>query len=82
VGEYYVRPKGPIPDGGVCAETDPDLFFPDAGRTSRALKRLCKEVCDVREECLEGALARKEKYGIWGGLSESERKKLGKLAVS
>lgn len=80
--EFIVRPAGGIPEGGVCAQTDPDLFFPE-GNTNRAMKRLCTEVCDVREACLEGALEREEKFGIWGGLSKAERDKLiGNRAVS
>ena len=37
--------------------------------------------CEVRSECLEKALANDERFGIWGGLSERERRKLKKRAV-
>lgn len=64
-----------IPDGGACAETDPEAFHPEKGGTTKPAKQVCA-VCDVRVECLEGALARGERFGIWGGLSERERRKL------
>ena len=38
-------------------------------------KRIC-ETCPVQRECLEYALATREQYGIWGGLTEIERKAL------
>jgi WhiB family redox-sensing transcriptional regulator len=82
MGEFYVRPNGIIPEGGICAETDPEVFYPEKGGSTRQAKRLCNEVCEVRDECLEGAMERKERFGIWGGLSERERRALGKKAVS
>lgn len=59
----------------LCAQTDPDAFFPDQGGSSRKAKDLCLR-CEVREECLEAALARDERWGIWGGLSLYERRAL------
>lgn len=71
-----------IPEGGLCGQTDPELFFPESGN-SRAIKRLCNEKCDVRDECRDGALERKEEFGIWGGLTKAERDRiLGRKAVS
>ncbi|WP_426566404.1 WhiB family transcriptional regulator [Angustibacter sp. McL0619] len=60
-----------------CAETDPDAFFPEKGGSTREAKKVCV-TCDVREQCLEWALARNEQFGIWGGLSERERRRLQK----
>lgn len=65
---------------GICAQTDPELFFPEEGNTSRTAKALCIGRCSVRSECLDYALVNKEEYGIWGGLSEDERSKLKKPA--
>jgi WhiB family redox-sensing transcriptional regulator len=61
-----------------CKEMDPDLFFP-VGTTGPALlqieaaKAVCRQ-CDVRQECLQYALDSNQEYGIWGGLTEEERR--------
>ena len=59
----------------LCAQTDPEAFFPEKGGSTREAKRVCMS-CDVRGECLEYALAHDERFGIWGGLSERERRRL------
>jgi WhiB family transcriptional regulator, redox-sensing transcriptional regulator len=64
----------------LCAQTDPEAFFPEKGGSTREAKKVCLS-CDVRGECLEYALAHDERFGIWGGLSERERRKLKKRAV-
>ncbi len=58
-----------------CLGVDPDLFFPERGASTREAKEVCKG-CVVREDCLEYALANGEKFGIWGGLSERERRRI------
>jgi Transcription factor WhiB. len=64
----------------LCAQTDPEAFFPEKGGSTREAKRICSG-CDVRAECLEYALAHDERFGIWGGLSERERRRLRRAAV-
>ena len=64
----------------LCAQTDPEAFFPEKGGSTREAKRVCL-TCDVRDECLQYALGHDERFGIWGGLSERERRKLKKRAV-
>lgn len=64
-------------DDALCAQTDPEAFFPDKGGSTRNAKAIC-EKCDARAECLAYALTRDERYGIWGGLSERERRRLKK----
>ena len=59
----------------LCAETDPEAFFPEKGGSTREAKRVCFG-CAVRAECLEFALAGDERFGIWGGLSERERRRV------
>jgi WhiB family transcriptional regulator, redox-sensing transcriptional regulator len=59
----------------LCAQTDPEAFFPEKGGSTREAKRICMG-CEVRAECLEYALAHDERFGIWGGLSERERRRL------
>jgi WhiB family redox-sensing transcriptional regulator len=58
-----------------CLGVDPDLFFPERGASTREAKGVCRG-CEVREECLEYALVNGEKFGIWGGLSERERRRI------
>ena len=62
-------------DFANCLGVDPDLFFPERGASTREAKEVCRG-CVVREECLEYALANGEKFGIWGGLSERERRRI------
>ncbi|MFJ6053628.1 WhiB family transcriptional regulator [Streptomyces sp. NPDC092307] len=69
----------------ACAETDPELHFPN-GNTGPALlqieeaKAVCRR-CPLMESCLQGALERNEHYGVWGGLSEDERRALKRRAA-
>jgi WhiB family redox-sensing transcriptional regulator len=58
-----------------CMGVEPDLFFPERGASTREAKEVCRG-CVVRADCLEYALANGEKFGIWGGLSERERRKI------
>ena len=64
----------------LCAETDPEAFFPEKGGSTREAKRTCR-ACEVRADCLEYALTHQEKFGIWGGLSERERRRLKRQAI-
>lgn len=64
----------------LCAQTDPESFFPEKGGSTREAKRVCT-TCEVRTECLEYALAHDERFGIWGGLSERERRRVRRAAV-
>ena len=64
----------------LCAQTDPEAFFPEKGGSTREAKRVCQS-CEVRQECLEYALGNDERFGIWGGLSERERRRLKRRAV-
>lgn len=59
----------------ACDGLDPELFFPERGESTAKAKAVCA-ACPVREQCLEYALTNGEKFGIWGGLSERERRRL------
>jgi WhiB family transcriptional regulator, redox-sensing transcriptional regulator len=59
----------------LCAQTDPEAFFPEKGGSTREAKRICQG-CEVKDMCLDYALAHDERFGIWGGLSERERRRL------
>jgi WhiB family transcriptional regulator, redox-sensing transcriptional regulator len=63
----------------LCAQTDPEAFFPEKGGSTRDAKRICAS-CEVKAQCLDYALSNDERFGIWGGLSERERRKLRKRA--
>jgi len=63
-----------------CLDADPEAFFPEKGGSTREAKRICGS-CAVREECLDYALANEERFGIWGGLSERERRRMRRMAV-
>lgn len=64
----------------LCAQTDPEAFFPEKGGSTRDAKKVCG-ACNVKAQCLEYALANDERFGIWGGLSERERRRLRKRAL-
>jgi WhiB family transcriptional regulator, redox-sensing transcriptional regulator len=59
----------------LCSQTDPEAFFPEKGGSTREAKRICSR-CEV-----EYALRHDERFGIWGGLSERERRRLKRRAA-
>jgi WhiB family transcriptional regulator, redox-sensing transcriptional regulator len=63
-----------------CMGVDPDLFFPERGSSTREAKEVWRG-CVVREDCLEFAIANGEKFGIWGGMSERERRRVRRERV-
>lgn len=63
----------PWADEAICAQTDPDAFFPEKGGSTKEAKRICQG-CPVREDCLNYAIEHDERFGIWGGHSERERR--------
>ncbi len=69
----------PWADDARCLQADPEIFFPEKGGSTREAKRICVD-CPVRGDCLAYALENDERFGIWGGLSERERRKLKRLA--
>lgn len=65
----------------LCAQTNPEAFFPEKGGSTRDAKKVCGG-CDVKSTCLEYAIENDERFGIWGGLSERERRKLRRKTPS
>lgn len=59
----------------ACRGADPAIFFPGRGESTREVKAICRG-CPVRAECLTYAIQHGEWHGIWGGLSEHQRRKL------
>lgn len=72
-------PDEPWMDDAICAQTDPDSFFPEKGGSTQDGKRICG-LCPAREDCLQYALDHDERFGIWGGMSERERRALKRPA--
>lgn len=72
-------------DRAACLDEDPELFFP-IGNTGPALqqiedaKAICR-TCPVIDECLKFALENGQDAGVWGGLSEDERRALKRRAA-
>lgn len=75
VSAVPVEPEQDWHDAANCLGVDPDLFFPERGASTREAKEVCRG-CEVRLDCLEFALQNGEKFGIWGGLSERERRRI------
>lgn len=59
----------------ACRDADPEAFFPEKGGSTLYAKRICAD-CPVAAQCLDLALTNGERFGIWGGLSERERRRL------
>lgn len=90
----YLRQEAVVPlediedlgwqDRALCAETDPEAFFPEKGGSTREAKRVCRS-CEVRAECLEYVLEHGDeswaRHGIWGGMSAEERRHLKRAAA-
>ena len=58
-----------------CDTADPDLFFPPPGTDTFYARSICRE-CPVRRQCLDYALESKQKFGIWGGMTEAQRRRI------
>ena len=65
----------------LCAEVEPDLWFPEKGGSTKEAKRICGD-CLVQAECLTYALDIGERFGIWGAKSERERHRLTKALAA
>jgi WhiB family redox-sensing transcriptional regulator len=63
-------------EDALCAEVDPEIFFPDRGGSSKTAKAICR-TCPVAVECLEYALETDQGYGVWGATTEADRRRLG-----
>lgn len=72
-------PPVPVPDwtGALCAQADPEAWFPARGSTVRPAVRVCR-ACPIEADCLEWALATDQRFGVWGGQSERSLRKLRK----
>ena len=60
---------------GLCAQTDPESFYPDKGKPADAARRVCRR-CPVQDDCLTWALETNEQFGVWGGLTANQRREM------
>lgn len=73
VGQDHSDPTWRL--SALCAQTDPELFFPEKGGSTRQAKAVCSR-CEVRTACLDYALTTGQRDGVWGGLSTRQRQLL------
>ena len=62
----------------ACTSVRDVSFFPQSKAEERAARAVC-EICPVSEDCLEHAIATQERFGVWGGLNEKERRKITRI---
>ena len=60
---------------GLCSQSDPDLWFSVGALDHKQAKLICGQ-CEVRQQCLQYAVSAPVEHGIWGGLTERERRKV------
>jgi len=66
---------GTFHEDALCAQIDPEIFFPEKGQPGKEAKEMCLR-CEVRTACLQWAIDNGEEFGVWGGLTARERKNL------
>lgn len=75
-GIAHYQPPTQFSARPVCAETDPDLFFPDQDSWQVQIARRVCAGCPIKDECLEMALQRHEAFGVWGGTTPRQRRRM------
>jgi WhiB family transcriptional regulator, redox-sensing transcriptional regulator len=73
-------PQDPLPpdvwqERAACYGIDPEVFFPPSEEDAGLALSYCS-ACGIREMCLAWALKNRERYGVWGGLTEQQRRRL------
>lgn len=76
-----LAPYPPVDGSQPCAQTDPEAWFPEKGRTSPGARRMC-DSCRFLDACREYAVDRPELEGIWGGTSKKERQTLRRTGAA
>lgn len=74
---FFHNPAGAWVVDGLCGEVDPELFYPPPNSAALDAKSVCAR-CEVREVCLAYALENEERWGVWGGMTPTERQRLKK----
>src|SRR4051812_29825276 len=65
-------------DLGSCVSSDPDIFFPERGENTSYARSECRG-CPVRHQCLDYAMTTGQKFGIWGGMTPAQRRRLARI---
>jgi len=65
----------------ACRGMDPNVFFPERGRPLSDIRAICAG-CPASDECLEYALANNEHHGVWGGMSERQRRTIRRVRTT
>lgn len=60
---------------GLCVGEDQEIWFPSNDTDAETAKQICR-VCPVKSECRDFAIRHREPHGVWGGLSETDRRRL------
>lgn len=66
---------------GSCRGVDPEVFFPISDDEAWRAKEICT-VCAVKTDCLAYSLQNRERYGVWGGVTERERQEMFRRGVA
>ena len=66
---------------GLCRGVEPEVFFPIAEEDAWRAKEICT-ACGVRQQCLAFSLSNRERYGVWGGVTEKERQDMWRRGVA
>lgn len=69
------------PEEGSCRGVDPEVFFPISDDEAWRAKEICN-VCTVKTDCLAFSLQNRERYGVWGGVTERERQEMFRRGVA
>jgi WhiB family transcriptional regulator, redox-sensing transcriptional regulator len=70
-----VPPPDAWQERSACYGLDPEVFFPTSEEEAGLALSYCN-ACPVRDTCLEWAIQNGERYGVWGGTTEQERRRL------
>lgn len=76
-GPITLPDPAPWMEQALCAQSDPDAWFPERGDSVTIPRRVCQD-CPVRVECLTYAIENNEREGIWGGLTGYQRRGFAK----
>lgn len=68
-------------DDALCTQVGGDIFYPETGESARPAKSICAR-CDVRSQCLQYALDNHEEHRVWGGTTETDRRKLNRRSAA
>ena len=60
---------------GACRGKEPDIFFPQTAGEAQQAVAVCN-TCAVKQECLDYSLEARERFGVWGGITEKQRRQL------